>query len=212
MLRYQYSDDNEFGMRLRQARKDAGLTLQACADRLNHRYGMCINKGSISKYENGIHEPSISLVHCLSEILEVDRDYLLGRSEQPYTDDSETNLIHFKIDDDSMAPRYLPGDLLLISTCSKPRNGMYCLVRSDNDRRLVRRLIRNQYGWVLRALNPNYEDIIVGFHSLADLRYSSNELVSNYSDSVDGLRDEKSFMIEGIVIELRRRELFSEQH
>lgn len=211
MLRYHYSDDNEFGLRLRQARKAAGLTLQACADRLNSRYGMCINKGSISKYENGIHEPSISLVHCLSEILDVDRDYLLGRSDNQLSDDYSTDQVHFKIEDDSMAPRYLPEDILLINTSIRPQNGMYCLIVCNDGNKLVRRLIHNQKGWVLAALNPNYENMIIGYRPLSEFISKRN----NYEKSTDSdFADitDNGLMIEGVVTEVRRRELFSEQH
>ncbi len=211
MLRYHYSDDNEFGLRLRQARKTAGLTLQACADRLNSRYGMCINKGSISKYENGIHEPSISLVHCLSEILDVDRDYLLGRSDNQLSDDYSADQVHFKIEDDSMAPRYLPEDILLINTSIRPQNGMYCLIVCNDGSKLVRRLIHNQKGWVLASINPNYEDIIIGYRPLSEFISKRN----NYDKSTDsGFADitDNGLMIEGVVTEVRRRELFSEQH
>ena len=209
MLRYHYSNDNEFGERLRQARKEAGLTLQACADRLNNRYGMCINKGSISKYENGVHEPSISLVHCLSEILNVDRDYLLGRSAKQNSAEARKDLIHYRIKDDSMAPRYLPEDLLLIDSSIKPRHGMHCLITDGNGSKLIRRVVHNDSGWVLASINPNYEDIIIGYRSLSELnRRTGYSNVTVITSEFDIKSDD--IVIEGVVTEVRRKELFSE--
>lgn len=208
MLRYQYSDYNEFGIRLRHARKDAGLTLQTCADKLNSRYGMSINKGSISKYENGIHEPSMSLVHCFSEVLGVNRDYLLGRVEDPSIDD-DSHLFEFVIRDDSMIPRYLPEDNLLINKNIKPQNGMYCLVISGQGIRLIRRLGRNRYGWVLSALNNRYEDIIIGFVPLTEIMHGDDKGDHGIISKSD-IKCMHSYKIEGIVTEIRRRELFSE--
>lgn len=71
-----------FGERLRNLRKDAGLSLQEIADRLNLEYGAITNKGMISKYENGIHDPSASTIYCLGRILNVSSDYLTGKTDE----------------------------------------------------------------------------------------------------------------------------------
>lgn len=71
------------GERLKSVRKAAGFSLQEVADRLNRDYGANVNKGMISKYENGIHEPSAGTLHCLSLIFGVSADYLMGRSDVP---------------------------------------------------------------------------------------------------------------------------------
>lgn len=72
----------EIGSRLRELRKGAKLSLQDIADRLNREYGASTNKGMISKYENGIHEPSAGTVFCLARILGVSSDYILGKTEE----------------------------------------------------------------------------------------------------------------------------------
>lgn len=69
------------GERIKMIRKEAGMSLQEIAERLNRDYGANTNKGMISKYENGIHEPSAGTVYCLSNILGVSPDYLMCRSE-----------------------------------------------------------------------------------------------------------------------------------
>ncbi|MDD6396259.1 MAG: helix-turn-helix domain-containing protein [Acutalibacteraceae bacterium] len=72
----------EIGARLKKIRKESGLSLTEIAERLNREYGASTNKGMISKYENGIHEPSASTIFCLGRILGVSSDYILGKSEE----------------------------------------------------------------------------------------------------------------------------------
>lgn len=76
----------ETGQRLKALRKSAGLSLQDIAERLNREYGATTNKGMISKYENGVHEPSAGTLFCLSRILGVSVDYLMGRTENKHDD------------------------------------------------------------------------------------------------------------------------------
>ena len=72
----------EIGQRLKQLRKRSGLSLSDVADRLNRDFGANANKGMISKYENGVHEPSAGTIFCLAKVLGVSADYLMGRSDE----------------------------------------------------------------------------------------------------------------------------------
>lgn len=83
----------EIGARLKEIRKRSGLSLNEIADRLNSEYGASTNKGMLSKYENGIHEPSASTIFCLGRILGVSSDYILGKSDDmlPYISRQELN-------------------------------------------------------------------------------------------------------------------------
>lgn len=69
------------GSRIKEVRKAAGLSLQEVAERLNRDYGANINKGMISKYENGIHEPSAGTLYCMSQIFGVSANYLSCRTD-----------------------------------------------------------------------------------------------------------------------------------
>lgn len=91
MLRYHYTDNNEFGRRLREARKAAGMTLQTVAEKLNSDFGTNINKGTISKYENGVHEPSASTIYCLGQVFGVSGEFLLGKTNLPLLDSVRQN-------------------------------------------------------------------------------------------------------------------------
>lgn len=72
------------GARLNEIRREAGLSLSDVADRLSREFGANTNKGMISKYENGIHEPSASTIYCLSRIFGVSPDYIMCRTEEKY--------------------------------------------------------------------------------------------------------------------------------
>lgn len=69
------------GNRLNEIRREAGLSLNDVAERLNREFGANTNKGMISKYENGIHEPSASTIYCMSRIFGVSADYIMCRSD-----------------------------------------------------------------------------------------------------------------------------------
>lgn len=84
MLRYNYTESNELGKRLRRVRKAAGMTLQDLSDALNSEYGTHANKGTISKYENGVHEPNASTLFCIAQIIGISVEYLMGKTEMDY--------------------------------------------------------------------------------------------------------------------------------
>lgn len=70
---------NIFGNRLKSARTTKGFTLEELATLLKEKYPETgINKGTLSKYENGKQEPMVSIVKELADVLEVTTDYLIG--------------------------------------------------------------------------------------------------------------------------------------
>lgn len=64
-----------FGKRLREIRMQRKLTQQALADAI----GVALR--SYQCYEQGVREPSISLLVALADTLDVSLDYLLCRDE-----------------------------------------------------------------------------------------------------------------------------------
>ena len=68
-----------FGFRLREVRKSKELTLEELANMYNRSFGGGMNKGTLSRYENGKQEPMIKVVGNLATILGVPVDYLLGK-------------------------------------------------------------------------------------------------------------------------------------
>ena len=72
-----------FGKRLKETRREAGLTLEELAAKYNMTFDGGLNKGTLSKYENGKQEPIVSTVANLAKILNVSVDYLMGTSDSP---------------------------------------------------------------------------------------------------------------------------------
>jgi len=66
---------NQFGNRLKYARKMSGLSLQDLANAINNE----ITKQALSKYENGLMNPSSKVVLALSKVLNVKPDYFLKK-------------------------------------------------------------------------------------------------------------------------------------
>ena len=64
-----------FGQRLTRLRKAKGFTQEEIADKIG------ISPQAVSKWENDVSSPDISIIVSLSDILEVSTDELLGRSE-----------------------------------------------------------------------------------------------------------------------------------
>ncbi|WEZ09977.1 helix-turn-helix domain-containing protein [Priestia flexa] len=54
------------------------MTQEKLAKSLNEKYGTGINKGMISKWENGKEEPRIDTARYLADYFNVSLDYLLG--------------------------------------------------------------------------------------------------------------------------------------
>lgn len=65
---------NLLGNRIRSLRKELNMTQTDLATSLN------LTKSNISKYENGIVEPSIDILRMMSDLFKVSTDYLLGRT------------------------------------------------------------------------------------------------------------------------------------
>jgi len=209
MLRYQYTDNNEFGRRLREARRAAGMTLQTVAEKLNTDFGTNINKGTISKYENGVHEPSASTIYCLGQVLGVSGEFLLGKTNLPFFETNRQNAhsrhsgvlsgepqelpghLSYQITDDSMYPRYLVDDVLIIRPGSTCENGQFCLVRLESGQTLIRRALIRQDTCIFQPVNTVYEPL---FFTCPDKQEKPDR------------QKHPEFSILGVVVELRRKE------
>ncbi|WP_270635580.1 helix-turn-helix domain-containing protein [Limosilactobacillus mucosae] len=64
--------------RLREVRKEHGLTLKQLSKKLKDIYGISITPDGLSKYERSDREPSIKVLKAYAELFEVTIDYLLG--------------------------------------------------------------------------------------------------------------------------------------
>lgn len=76
----------KFNERLKQSRIKRGFTQDEFAKKLN------ISASSISLYENGDREPSLSTLKTISETLNISTDYLLGLTDIEKRETSKANL------------------------------------------------------------------------------------------------------------------------
>ena len=68
------------GKRIKEERNILKLTQDELAELLNDKFNIKINKGMISKWENGREEPSLPNVRYLSSFFDVSMAYLVGDS------------------------------------------------------------------------------------------------------------------------------------
>lgn len=66
------------GEKLKSLRTIRKLTMEQLSDKLNSKYNTRINKSMISKWENGVGEPSLENIRALASFFDVTLDYLLG--------------------------------------------------------------------------------------------------------------------------------------
>ncbi len=67
------ADKNILGVRLKLARKMAGMSLQNLSDLLQN----IVTKQALSKYEQGLMKPSNEIIIALSNVLNVKPDYFI---------------------------------------------------------------------------------------------------------------------------------------
>lgn len=63
---------NNLGQRIHSARESAGFTQEALAEAIG------VSRTAVARWENGDIEPKLQNLICLSEILNVSTDWLLG--------------------------------------------------------------------------------------------------------------------------------------
>lgn len=79
-----------FSDRLHQLRTEADLSQEALGENLKAKYGIVTNKGMLSKYENGVHVPGFTVVDFIADYFGVTTDYLMGRTDNKYGNDGNT--------------------------------------------------------------------------------------------------------------------------
>lgn len=72
-----------FGKRLKELREQRGLTMDMLAADMNQRYGLKLNKGTISRWESGATDPAMSYVIKVADYFNVSIDYCAGLTDSP---------------------------------------------------------------------------------------------------------------------------------
>ncbi|NOJ73914.1 helix-turn-helix domain-containing protein [Paenibacillus alvei] len=70
------------GKMIKELRVKQGLSQDDLAEKLNSKFGSSINKGMISKWENGLGDPRLETVRHLSMLFNVSLDHLLGLEQK----------------------------------------------------------------------------------------------------------------------------------
>lgn len=65
----------EFAIRLKEVRKDSGMSQSDVASEIG------VTTSAYSNYEQGIREPSLKILKQICDVLDVSCDYLLGRDD-----------------------------------------------------------------------------------------------------------------------------------
>lgn len=72
----------ELSCRLKKLREDKGVSMDKMCSDLYNVYGVSLAKSTISKWENGKMEPTLSYAKLLSQYFNVTLDYITGFSEK----------------------------------------------------------------------------------------------------------------------------------
>ena len=74
-------DNEEFVKRLRNLREQRELTIDMVVYDMNHEFLIELNKGNLSRWENGKNLPSLIYAAYLAKYYGVSVDYLIGNTD-----------------------------------------------------------------------------------------------------------------------------------
>lgn len=74
------STNKTFSERLKQARQKKSYTQSDMANKLQ------VTQGAYQKWESGVRDPNLETIVKITKILDIDTDYLLGRTDYPRQD------------------------------------------------------------------------------------------------------------------------------
>lgn len=87
-----------------------------------------------------------------------------------------------KVNGESMSPKFLDGDVLIVNQQDNCENGAYAIVTVNGNDATFKKVIKKEEGIILQPLNPNFEPVM----------YSNKDI------------QELPIRILGVVVEIRR--------
>lgn len=72
---------DELGKRLKELRLERDMTLDMFVYDLNAKYHIELSKSNVSRWENGINEPTLHYAKYLCQYYNVSLDYLIGNTD-----------------------------------------------------------------------------------------------------------------------------------
>ncbi len=171
------------GDEIKALRKNNGMSQQALADSLG------ISQSTVAMWESGRNSPGFATLEQLSRLFGSELSPIGRRAEKElhkipvlgyvraglpseaienvldYEDvyirktDSE-NYFALKIKGDSMAPRMMEGDTVIVKKDCDCENGDICVAMVGTGDATVKKLIKKDMGMILMPLNPSYEPLV----------------------------------------------------
>ena len=80
--------NNKLAENLKRLRSQRGITQKKLADYLH------CSLGTVSNYENGVHEPDYETLSLIADFYGVSLDYLIGKSDRQYHESVQNRLIY----------------------------------------------------------------------------------------------------------------------
>lgn len=143
-----------------------------------------VSRKSISMYEKGHRIPPIDVLEKIAEVFGVTTDYLLGRGEhvtgvlvpvvgevragiplyaqenivdyEEISPDMQGELFALKVKGDSMAPRVVHGDLVIVRKQNHFESGDVCVVLINSDEATIKKVEKREGGIMIIPTNTNY--------------------------------------------------------
>ena len=192
---------------LRTTRRNKKLTQDEVAQKIG------VSRTSYLKYEKGTHEPDFDTLEKIADFFGLKLDELLGTKEttaktkipilgsvqagmpteayemiEGYEEIDESlagsgTYVALRIKGESMSPKILPGDIVIVRLQSDVESGEVAVVFVDDDEATVKKVIKHTDGVSLIPYNPSYEPMF----------FSNQEIVSRH------------LLVFGKVAELRRK-------
>ncbi|HAP3748828.1 TPA: helix-turn-helix transcriptional regulator [Enterococcus faecalis] len=116
-----------FGLRLKQLRKEKGITLDALADSIG------TTKTTLSRYENGIRSPKISILTKLAEYFKVDVTWLSGLDNNENEQEINITPIFTKLTKENKQDVYNYAEQKLAKQENEPTNKIAHLPKKDKE-------------------------------------------------------------------------------
>lgn len=179
-----------FAERLKQLRKENGISQQKLADLLG------LGQSTIAMWEKGKNSPEYESLLKIAKIFGTSIDYLTGQKAQKashripvlgyvragvpteaveeildYEDvtvpESDTgNYFALRIKGDSMAPRMMEGDTVIVKKQSDCVSGDICVALVGSGDATVKKVIKKDTGIILMPLNACYEPLIFSMEEI----------------------------------------------
>ncbi len=171
-----------FGEKLKQLRKENKISQQRLAELLG------VGQSTVAMWERGKNCPEHQSLLKLAEIFNTSIDFLTDRSSHKQTfkipvlgyvraglpstaleevldyefialSSDAKDYFALKIKGDSMAPRILEGDVVIVKKEPTFSSGDICVALVGNSEATVKKIIKKDTGIILMPLNPSYEPL-----------------------------------------------------